>query len=112
VQAGETYAANLVIAQGGAGMTHGTIEKTDWQNLVTVRPGPVLHVWRNGAEFCNVPISLHACLALIGSLTAALQMAQTNTPNEGLPFATVKAERDAARAKYTQPGDYIGRDGE
>ena len=56
-------------------MTHGTIAPTDWQNLVTVRPGPVLHVWRSGSEFCNVPLTHHAALSLIGHITAAMQMA-------------------------------------
>lgn len=56
-------------------MTHGPVTPTDWQNLITVRPGPVLHVWRGGAEFCNVPLTHNAALSLIGQLTAAMQMA-------------------------------------
>lgn len=57
-------------------MTHGTIQQTDWQNIVTVRPGPVLHVWRNGAEFCTVPLTATAALRLIGELVAAIQVAE------------------------------------
>lgn len=56
-------------------MTYGTVEKADWQNVITIRPGPVLHVWRSGSEFCNVPLSFTAALELIGKLTAAMQMA-------------------------------------
>jgi len=37
-------------------------------NLVTVRPGPVLHVWRDGAELAAVPLSRSATLELIGAL--------------------------------------------
>jgi hypothetical protein len=55
-------------------MTHGHIPATEWQNLITVRPGPVLHVWRSGAEFCTVPLTPRAALNLIGHITAALQV--------------------------------------
>jgi len=37
-------------------------------NLVTVRPGPVLHVWRDGAELAAVPLSRSGTLELIGAL--------------------------------------------
>ena len=57
-------------------MTHGTITQADWRNLVTVRPGPTIHVWRNGAEFCAVPLTARKALDLIGALTAALQMSE------------------------------------
>lgn len=36
--------------------------------LVTVRPGPVLHVWRDGVEAATVPLSRSATLELIGAL--------------------------------------------
>lgn len=75
-------------------MTHGTVSPDDWQNIVTVRPGPVLHVWRNGAEFCNVPLSHRAALNLIGSLTAAMQV---SLPNENLPFDEYLVKRDKER---------------
>jgi hypothetical protein len=78
-------------------MSHGEVTKTDWQNLVTVRPGPVLHVWRSGAEFCAVPLTYRAALNLIGGLTAAMQMA---LPNEGLPFDEHLARRDAERKPF------------
>jgi hypothetical protein len=55
-------------------MTHGPVTRTDFQNLVTIRPGPVLHVWRNGAEFCNVPLSTMGALNLITDLASALRM--------------------------------------
>ena len=57
-------------------MTHGTVAPSDWENLVTVRPGPVLCVWRGGADYCNIPLTHHAALTLIGSLVAAMQMAE------------------------------------
>lgn len=55
-------------------MSHGETHPTDWQNIVTIRPGPVMHVWRSGAEFCAVPLTHRAALNLIGQLTAAMQM--------------------------------------
>ena len=58
-------------------MTHGETTKSDWQNIITIRPGPILHVWRNGAEFCAVPLDHNAALTLIGSLTAAMQVARS-----------------------------------
>lgn len=57
-------------------MSYGEIAKTDWQNLVTIRPGPCLHVWRSGAEFCVVPLTTRKALDLIGALTSALQMSE------------------------------------
>ena len=56
-------------------MSHGEKKQSDWKNLVTVRPGPMLHVWRSGSEFCIVPLTFTAALSLIGQLTAAMQMA-------------------------------------
>ena len=78
-------------------MTHGAITKADWQNIITVRPGPILHVWRNGAEFCAVPLDHNAALTLIGSLTAAMQVADRSLPNEGLSFGEYLRRRDAER---------------
>ena len=120
-------------------MTYGALPKTDWQNLVTVRPGPVLHVWRSGSEFCVVPLDYHSGLALIGSITAALQFAErpaTKTidwgvtancpkcgefrghghecktlPNESLPFDEHMALRDAERAKFEAEGAALVRKG-
>ncbi|MFP5481372.1 MAG: hypothetical protein ACLGIE_17050 [Alphaproteobacteria bacterium] len=40
--------------------------------LVTIRPGPVLHVWRDGAEIAVVPLSPSASLTLARDLLAAL----------------------------------------
>lgn len=57
-------------------MSHGELQREDWQNLVTVRPGPVLHVWRSGSEFCAVPLTKMATLNLIGQLVAAVQVAE------------------------------------
>ena len=81
-------------------MSHGTTEPADWQNLITIRPGPVLHVWRSGAEFCAVPLTTRAALNLIGQLTAAMQV--TTLPNEGIPFADHAARRAQAVAQHSQ----------
>lgn len=78
-------------------MAYGHLEPADWQNIVTIRPGPVLHVWRSGSEFCNVPLTHRAALTLIGSLTAAMQV---SLPMGNLPFADHKARRDAETAHY------------
>lgn len=55
-------------------MSHGEVTKEDWKNIITIRPGPVLHVWRSGSEFCAVPLTHRAALNIIGSLTAAMQV--------------------------------------
>jgi len=73
------------------------------KNQITVRPGPMLHVFRSGSEFCVVPLDYHAALALIGSITAALQLAErptTNTPNEGLAVEEHIAKRETQRAAF------------
>jgi hypothetical protein len=41
--------------------------------LVTIRPGPVLHVWRDGQEVIAVPLSFSAALCLLRDLAAALR---------------------------------------
>ena len=40
--------------------------------LATIRPGPVLHVWRDGAEVAAVPLSPTAALTLARDILAAL----------------------------------------
>ena len=57
-------------------MTHGEVTPTKFKPFITVRPGPVLDVWNDGADFCMVPLSHREALALIGSLTAAMQMSE------------------------------------
>jgi len=66
-------------------MTHGPVTQTDFQNLVTVRPGPVLHVWRAGGEFCNVPLSTMGALNLITDLASALRMTDAVVPKGATP---------------------------
>jgi hypothetical protein len=44
--------------------------------LVTVRPGPVLHVWWQGREIAAVPLDTPAALALIAALAAEVRAAQ------------------------------------
>lgn len=38
------------------------------RTLATVRPGPVLHIWRDGRELAAVPLDMHAALALVDAL--------------------------------------------
>jgi hypothetical protein len=40
--------------------------------LVTVRPGPVLHVWRDGVEVAAVPLTWRAALVLASDLIKAV----------------------------------------
>jgi hypothetical protein len=47
--------------------------------LITVRPGPVLHVWRDGAEVTAVPLSPSAALTIASDLLAAI-VAQAGAP--------------------------------
>ena len=48
--------------------------------LLTVRPGPVLHIWRDGQEVARVPLDLHGALTLAADLLAATARA---VPVEG-----------------------------
>lgn len=41
--------------------------------LITIRPGPVLHVWRDGAEVVAVPLSFNAALSLLKDLAEAIK---------------------------------------
>lgn len=40
--------------------------------LITIRPGPVLHVWNGGKEIAAVPLTPSATLALCCDMLAAL----------------------------------------
>ena len=45
-------------------------------NAVTfckIRPGPVMHVWRDGVEVAQVPLTAHAALALVADLVKAIR---------------------------------------
>lgn len=46
------------------------------QTLLTVRPGPVLHIWCDGQEVARVPLDLHGALTLTADLLAATARAQ------------------------------------
>ncbi len=48
-------------------------------NLITVRPGPVLHIWRGGEEVAAVPLSPSAALSIASDLLAAI-VAQAGAP--------------------------------
>lgn len=41
--------------------------------LVTIRPGPVLHVWKDGQEVAAVPLSARAGLTLLADLATAIR---------------------------------------
>jgi hypothetical protein len=43
--------------------------------LVTVRPGPVLHLWQDGGEAARVPLDTPAALALIAALAGEVRAA-------------------------------------
>ena len=40
--------------------------------LITIRPGPVLHVWRDGEQVAAVPLTSPAALNLCRDLLAAI----------------------------------------
>ena len=66
--------------------------------MITVRPGPVVYVWRDGAELIAVPMTPLAALELASRLLTAVQMA--GLPNENLPFAEHLARRDVEREPH------------
>jgi hypothetical protein len=41
--------------------------------LVTIRPGPVLHVFRDGVEVIAAPLTLDAALCLLRDLADAIR---------------------------------------
>lgn len=41
--------------------------------LITIRPGPVLHVWQNGVEVIAVPLAFNSALSLLKDLADALR---------------------------------------
>jgi hypothetical protein len=41
--------------------------------IVKVRPGPVLHVFRDGAETVRVPLTFSTAMALLHELAGALR---------------------------------------
>jgi hypothetical protein len=43
--------------------------------LVTVRPGPVLHLWQDGRQIAAVPLDTPAALALAESLLREVRTA-------------------------------------
>ncbi|MCC6001898.1 MAG: hypothetical protein JJU19_13710 [Pararhodobacter sp.] len=49
-------------------------------DLVTIRPGPVLHVWRDGQEVAAIRLSNPAALTLLADLARALVVAQGGAP--------------------------------
>ena len=44
--------------------------------LVTIRPGPVLHVWRDGVEVAQVPLTIPQALGLMHDLLGAIRWPQ------------------------------------
>ena len=53
--------------------------------LVTIRQGPVLHLWRDGVEVAAVPLTPAATLTLTRELLAALpiHLTQPKGPDHG-----------------------------
>jgi hypothetical protein len=47
--------------------------------LITIRPGPVLHIWRDGAELAAMPLSPNAALTLARDVLAALHSYPVST---------------------------------
>jgi hypothetical protein len=45
------------------------------RTLVTIRPGPVLHVWRDGVEVAAVTLTPHAALELAAALLSEARAA-------------------------------------
>ena len=41
--------------------------------LVTIRPGPVLHVWRDGVEVARVPLTNPAAVGLAEAILAQVR---------------------------------------
>jgi hypothetical protein len=63
-------------------------------SFITIRPGPVLHIWRDGAEVAAVPLSPSAALSIASDLLAAIAVqagAQRCRPDD---FPTEKGGAD------------------
>jgi hypothetical protein len=41
--------------------------------LITIRPGPVLHVWRGGVEVVGVPLTVPQALCVLHDLIGAIR---------------------------------------
>lgn len=41
--------------------------------MVTVRPGPVLHIWRDGQEVARVPLTNPAAIGLAEAILASVR---------------------------------------
>jgi hypothetical protein len=57
------------------------------RTLVTVRPGPVLHLWQDGREVARVALDTPAALALIAALAAEVRasLARGEVATDGCP---------------------------
>ncbi|WP_296762643.1 hypothetical protein [Sediminimonas sp.] len=44
--------------------------------LVTIRPGPVLHVWRDGVEVARVPLTISQALGVMQDIIAEIRWPQ------------------------------------
>lgn len=55
--------------------------------LVTVRPGPMMHVWQGGQEVARVPLDLCGALTLAADLLAATARAQADADRGGRQFS-------------------------
>lgn len=67
--------------------------------LVTVRPGPVLHVWRDGAEVAAVPLDHFAALTLAADLLHAVTQAGGMSNSDALDAGTGRPRQIPMRTK-------------
>jgi hypothetical protein len=66
-------------------------------DFAAARPGPVLHIWRDGQEVARLPLDLHGALALVEALLRETR-AEDRAGRERPPPLTPLASRP--RAKY------------
>jgi hypothetical protein len=50
--------------------------------IVTVRPGPVFHVWLDGGAFAEIPMSPAAALEIASKLLDEASRALRDAPNQ------------------------------
>lgn len=82
-------------------MSYGPPDNKPMPPLVTIRPGPVLHVWANGAEFIQVPLTWQSALSLAADLIlqARIMPGPNNLPRENLSLEAHMADRDNQRGQ-------------
>ena len=61
--------------------------------LVTIRPGPVMHIWRDGAEVVAVPLSRGAALCLLRDVVNAIWHERAESVPQAETVAQAKGNR-------------------